>query len=371
MPSLSFRFTLLLCLVLSIISLYSILAPTTPDVPVPVLDTSNPSGKDFKDPFFESRQIYYGTIMTFTVLIVGPWKAKIPNVVVAGEQFTMQFTCTSPEPTLCPAHYMVMFTGPTKLNVSPELFGQLEWTLNFPSDHAVVEARFEINDPGRYKILAYPDFMYCRQWDDLEFPWHRATVQDCPLEITVVPNRKDDTIEAFGKCTTEQIENGRFLSTNPALSSEAFSALYKDSGRSYIYAPYECKVPHRTLIEALTELPSANHIVYVGDSTMRGPFCAKLWEGLHGTVEHTLCDYLNSPGEYYENKWGHKSSYAVLSQEHGFAEPRNVSISFFWSPSWLHFDKHNIPAVLEMDPPPTHLVVNMGLYVSPVILSKS
>lgn len=277
----------------------------------------------------------------------------------------MQFICTSPEPTLCPAYYMVMFTGPSKLNVSPEHFGQLNWTRRFPSEHAVVEAKFEIKDPGRYKILAYPEFVYCRQWEGLEFPWHKATVQDCPLEITVLPNPSHHFTEGFGTCSIEQIENGRFLSVDPALSSEDFAALYKNSNRSYVYAPHKCKIPHRTIIEALKELPSAKHIVYFGDSTVRSPFCANLWEGLHGTVEDTLCDYLNAPSDYNDDKWGHKSSFAVLGPEHGFAESRNVSISFVWSPSWEHFKANNIQAVLELDPPPTHLVVNMGLYVSP------
>jgi len=302
--------------------------------------------------------------------MAGPWKAKIPDTLLAGQQFTMQFICTSPEPTLCPAYYIVMFTGPTKLNVSPEHFEQLNWTHHLPNEHAIVEAKFEIKDPGRYKILAYPDFVYCRQWDGLEYPWNRATVQDCPLELTVLPNPRHHPIEGFGTCTTEQIENGRFLSVDPTLSSQEFAALYKDSGRSYVYAPHECKIPHRTIIGALKELPSAKHIVYFGDSTVRSPFCAIIWEGLMGTVENSLCDYLNSPTDYNDNKWGHKSSYAVLGHEHGFAEPRNVSISFIWSPDWEHFEANNIPDVLNMDPPPTHLVVNMGLYVSSSFFAK-
>ena len=258
--------------------------------------------RDFTDPFDETRDVFYG-IHSQVSLMIGPWKARIPISVVAGEEFTMQFICTSPEPSFCPPYYMVLFHGPTKLSVTPEAFDQLNWTHSAPGEHAVVNAKFVIHDPGHYRVFAYPQFMKCDHWMDLQYPWHSATVQDCSLEITVI-GKRPPPVEGYGICTTEQIDNGRYLSVN---ASPEFSSLYSHTNRSYIYAPYNCKIPHRTFLDAIKALPTAKHFAYFGDSTMRSPFCSRVWENLHGTVEDSLCDYLNSPMTYNDNKWGHKT----------------------------------------------------------------
>ena len=38
---------------------------------------------------------------------------------------------------------------------------------------------------------------------------------------------------------------------------------------------------------------------------------------------------------------------------------RNVSFSFLWSPVWFY--GRGLPELLKMEPPPTHVVFNMGL----------
>ena len=297
-----------------------------------------------------------------SMLMIGPWRAHIPTTVYAGQEFSMQFICTSPESLLCPPSFIIFFHGPTKLSVPPELLSQLNWTHRSPNEQAIINARFSIIDPGQYRVYAYPEFRFCSPWESWGYPYNKAVVQDTPFSVTVLPNDSTPLEEGFGTCTTEQIDDGRFVSLN---FSKEITTMYNDAGRSYIYAPRDCKIPHRTVLDTIKLLPDANHIAYFGDSTIRSIFCTRVWNGLHGTVHNSSCDYISNWDWYHRNRWDYKTSYAVLGPEQGFEEPRNVTISFIWSPGWEHFESENIPTVLALDPPFTHIVVNMGLYPPP------
>lgn len=102
-------------------------------------------------------------------------------------------------------------------------------------------------------------------------------------------------------------------------------------------------------------MPLAKHILFIGDSTTRGPFCVLVWEVLHGTVEGGPCNY-NSPN-YRDEKWHHKFTSKVIDAPEG---PRNVSFSCLWAPTFL---APVTDVLLSLtDPPPTHVVFNVGLY---------
>jgi hypothetical protein len=110
----------------------------------------------------------------------------------------------------------------------------------------------------------------------------------------------------------------------------------------------------------------ANHFVFMGDSTTRGPFCAKVYMGVHGTVEGGVCDYLTEEGNrrYWDGtdmkmQWGHKFTHKVF--EMGDSE-RNVSFSFLWLANNL---TDTVTTLLSLtNPAPTHIVFNYGLYDS-------
>src|SRR5437667_2470547 len=93
----------------------------------------------------------------------------------------------------------------------------------------------------------------------------------------------------------------------------------------------------------------------MGDSTTRGPFCAYVWERVHGTVAGTLCDYREDLKNYWIEKGSNKFTSKVFAED---ADYRNISFTFLWSPK-------DLPAVTDMllslDPFPTHVVFNMGL----------
>jgi len=281
------------------------------------------------------------------LLIVGPWKANVPSVVTAGEEFTMEFVCTNPNEKMCPTYYQVLFHGPTKLSVPPENFGELNRTNQSPFKYASLKAAYTILDPGQYRVYAYPELYYCSQWNKMEYPWHRGMVEGCPIDIRVLPGSKK-VVEGWGSCTSKTIHDGRYVAVD---SSPELSEMYQHTNRSYIYAPYDCKIPARSIPQALAELPSAKHILYIGDSVTRNPFCNHIWRRIHGTVMDSACDPARESYHY-----SHK--FTSITVDDG----RQVNFSFLWSPGWETFRTKNVEILLAMDPLPTHIVMNFGLY---------
>jgi hypothetical protein len=271
----------------------------------------------------------------------------------------MTFTCTNPDPKLCPTYYMVIFDGPSKLSIPPEQFSPLNWTTTTqPFTYAFLNVTFTIRDPGQYKVFAYPELYYCAQWLKLPYPWHKATVEGTPFDILVHPP-SHSTKERYGECTSaEQIEDGRYLSVDTA---PGFRQMYAHTKRSYIYAPHTCKIPARSVTSALSLIPEAKHILYIGDSVMRNPFCAVVWKDIHGTVANSSCDSTPPKDGTDELKRYHYSHKFTSVDVAG----RNVLFSFLWSPGWEHFQNHNAEVVLGMDTLPTHIVINFGLYAPP------
>jgi hypothetical protein len=102
------------------------------------------------------------------------------------------------------------------------------------------------------------------------------------------------------------------------------------------------------------KLSTSQHLLWIGDSTTRGPFCSRVWEAVHGTVSGSVCDYKAGLQSYWEMDWGHKFTAKIFDQG-------NVSLSFLWCPT-------NIDAIIEpllaLTPPPTHVIFNMGMYLN-------
>lgn len=331
------------------------LSSATPESPIQLID--------YPDPFDITRNIFYGTSYAIRSLtILGPWKAKIPRTVVAREEFTMEFSCTSPDEGMCPQYYMVLFDGPSRQNALPDIFTPLNWTNNSSHEYATVQAKWTIRDPGEYNVYAYPQFVYCEKWKEMEWSWEKAAVQGSPFELTVQRKApRSGEGKGYGTCISEDIDDGRYLSTNASLSSPQFAAMYEGSGRKFVWAPYKCKIPPRNINQVLDLMPTAKHFLFIGDSQTRGGFCARIWERLHGTVSGSVCDYKNSPEEYWETKWGHKFTSIILEKNEKRLEQRNVSFSYLWV---AHNFSDVIPTLLSLrNPPPTHVVFNMALYV--------
>jgi hypothetical protein len=224
-----------------------------------------------------------------------------------------------------------------------------------PFEYANVTATWTINDPGEYLVYAYPEFSFCGMWGQMQFPWYMAAVQGVPFQMQVIAAPSAEP-EGYGTCSPDDIAHGRFLSTNGSISPKEFTDLYEHTEAQFAWAPYTCKIPHRNVSEAIKAIPTAKHFLWFGDSTSRGPFCAKVWEHVHGDVIDSVCDYKSGTTPYWEMKWGHK----FTNKEYDFdGEKRNISFTFLWTPD--NMKTVLAPLLALKDPPPTHVIFNMGL----------
>jgi len=193
----------------------------------------------------------------------------------------------------------------------------------------------------------------------MEYPWQKATVHGTPLQLNVLPDPNsrdyDDSDKNYGVCkSTDAAMKGRFLSTDAEVSSRRFADMFhQPSRREFSWAPYKCKIPPRTTEEALIALPSAEHILWIGDSTLRGPFHQKLLNGLSGNLDWPS---ITRKSHDHAFTWG-------IIQHPKTGYQRNVSFSRIFA----HDDIKEVLSAIESlstsddTPKPTHVVFNMGL----------
>ena len=211
---------------------------------------------------------------------------------------------------------------------------------------------WKLHDPGLYKVYAYPEFQHCSQWNKMDYPWSKAAVSGTPVQLRVTSNNAHPVheIEGYETCkSTDDIRYGRYLSTNDFVSPTKFADIFRHvPNRAFTWAPYRCKIPPWSPEAALIAIPSAKHVVWVGDSTQRGQFCRTLWRGLWGNPLDTMCDTMKSHGD--------KFTWKVI-KDPVTGEERNVSMS-------LVFVGQNLPEVFptiqSLASPPTHVIFNMG-----------
>lgn len=312
---------------------------------------------DYTDPFNITRDVFYGiALLCLKTNFPGPWRADFPQTVTAGQQFEITFYCMAKDQSLCPSYYRLFFQGPTRQNVPPSNFSKVEKIENDRYSHVKVTARWTIYDAGEYLIYAYPEFGYCAQWLAMDWPFFKASVEGTPAPLRVISSR-DPREEGYGACaTSEDVLDGRYLSTDSSLSPEDFADHYKGLQRDFSWAPYSCKIPPRNNVtKFIASIPSAKNFVFMGDSTGRRTFCVKVMRHVHGTIKGTCCDDSDFAG-YEETKFHHKYSYKEFEMDNG--ETRNVSFNFLWTAQGFEFVKDEL---LKMTPGPTHIVFNVGL----------
>lgn len=277
----------------------------------------------------------------------------------------MVFHCLFKDQSLCPSYYLVFFLGPTRQSVLPENFRPTNDTV--PFTYGSVKAEWTLNDPGEYLVYAYPDFVYskqsqslhCRVWKkEMQYPWHQAAVENTPFKLTVKVNEDKKIAEGWDDCGSGDIREGRFVSTSSTLFNRTFADLHPYTKRKFIWAPYTCKIPPRRVHQAIAQIPSAKHILVIGDSTSRGPFCTRIWEDVHGFPKDTLCDYIRHDHTYWDQDFGHKFTWKVFKDDQTGTE-RNISFTFIWAPMWRHVKKA-VPIILDLDPTPTHIIFTIG-----------
>jgi hypothetical protein len=154
----------------------------------------------------------------------------IPSQVLRGQEFEITFHRAYPEYPICPSSYLVLFQGPARRTIPPENFSAVNWTdwnWNQPYTYASVMAHFTIHDPGKYLAYAYPEFVWCRQWQYMHHPWNQASVQGSPFNLVVEDSSPHYVKESYNLCsTTHEIRKRRYLSTNPQVSPHRITNEY-------------------------------------------------------------------------------------------------------------------------------------------------
>src|SRR5579859_4197638 len=151
--------------------------------------------------------------------MLGPWRVELPSEVSVGEPFRLIFHCQAPDPSMCPNYYLVMFHGPSRQTIPPQMFRLSSLKINTPFSWNIIEANWTIDDPGEYSVYAYPEFeyrrdsrrLYCKLWKEtMYYPWHKAAVQGCPIQLTVKQNPNTTNIdEGYGVCSPEDLRKAR------------------------------------------------------------------------------------------------------------------------------------------------------------------
>ena len=68
-------------------------------------------------------------------------------------------------------------------------------------------------DPGEYLIYIYSEFMICRAWKDMDYPWFKASVEGTPVRLIVQPALMPFFEEGFVICSENDTTHGRYLAT--------------------------------------------------------------------------------------------------------------------------------------------------------------
>ncbi|GAA6060576.1 hypothetical protein JCM10212_006811 [Sporobolomyces blumeae] len=292
-------------------------------------------------------------------------RAEFPAEVRAGEEAEVTFTCSHPDPdTMCAPAYRLLLDGPSLVSPPHVLSSE-------KLDQRKVRVKFRVDDPGRYRVYAFPEHEKCDQWNNAEVQYHQLGVGGTPYYMTV---KGDGEKESSEICQPSQAftEPGRWVSkahVNPnhlsiqsphydwlstqlePISPDADSTVY-----SHFWAPYNCKVPHHNMRDWL-EIAAPESVVFFGDSVIRDWFCLIMWANLFGTPEPgTTCAYSGDAehgGYHTTNKEG---TYTRAS------DGKTTTLRFFWAPSG---DGTTVRESLKgLASPPTHVLYSAALWLA-------
>ncbi|KAL7271366.1 hypothetical protein RUND412_005889 [Rhizina undulata] len=328
---------------------------------IPIFSPGEPTAffNESKNPLFENIELAFG-----------PWKASIPESVTVGETFELELECIHQEEKYCPPAYYVQFYGPTTMPIPITGFRQIS--------KRIVKANMTLNEPGNYNVYAWPNDPQCQQWQSEEIPppqqVYRQAVQGCPHKLQVIgisdgAGNGAVRVDTHRKCENyEEILDGRWINKNNVVPemirqysfgqfhpnqsvAEQYSLENFEQSR-YIYSPYDCKIPHRSILNAIEDLPSAKHFLFIGDSVARGYVCTRIFKDLFGADNLGVCEF------HPESKvWEHGNKQAEWTHPNG-NRTVNVTLAF------PHRDINEMwPFLDSLTPKPDFVAFNMGYWI--------
>ncbi|GAA5832595.1 hypothetical protein JCM11251_001380 [Rhodosporidiobolus azoricus] len=278
---------------------------------------------------------------------------NLRRTVAVNSPSSVIFHCRHPDISLCASAYRILLVGPT-------IFSPL-YLESRQLDDRRVEVEFEMKEPGRYQVFAWPEHDTCDQWNHGEVtPYHKLAVSGTPALLEVEGPAPYDSP---APCTLDHdLTNGRWISkdfVNPRhhspsspyygwLESHYASRPVKgltDYSYGYLWAPYTCK-PHHHSFDEWLDLVKPERLVVMGDSVMRDLFC-QMYES-----DQEVCKY-EQFGEYEQS-----DKYIPHTLQDGSLS----HLHFHWEPLG---DPARLEAFLtSLETPPTHVFFNVMLWLT-------
>ncbi|GAO46842.1 hypothetical protein SAICODRAFT_29883 [Saitoella complicata NRRL Y-17804] len=293
--------------------------------------------------------------------VQGPWVAHLPAYVKTNQEFTTTLTCTyAAEEGWCPSSYILWFRGLTSLVVphDPHHICVLD------SQNKTVGITYAIKDPGVYEVWAWPEYEDCERFKEMKYPLSNALVQGTPYKITVEGAAPE---EGYGVCV-EDAPEGRWVSTehtDRSHKSDAWARSYQNSHghwrNAFIYQPYSCK---RAATSPATlddpSLSDVKHVLYIGDLTTRGPYCAHTYPMFHDGKIDGPCAYTHDYEFWKEYQMQLTRSFTCRTPK---GKDTAWSLLFQGEPGRPAYHVQALERLLEHPlGPPSHVVVNFGLW---------
>lgn len=321
-----------------------------------------------------------------TPLVFGPWIATFPDSVTVDEVFTIYIHCIHTDESYCPPSYLVQFYGPAAAAVPITWLEQIS--------PRTVAGVMMLGEPGDYQVYAWPDDPRCGRWqqEDILVPVYKQAVQGSPHSMHASASVKERgggrggnsngqihktkglaRVNPHRTCNSyEEILDGRWINyanvSSTLLSKYSYGQFHPpddiiaeyglskelSSHARYVYSPYTCKIPHRTIVDVIDALPDLNHILFIGDSVARGFVCARVFKDLFGDDNMGVCEF------HPESKvWEHGNKQATWIHPEDPKRSVDVTLAF------THGDFQDIVPFLETlnENPPEVVVFNMGYWI--------
>ncbi|KAI5778246.1 hypothetical protein EDC01DRAFT_368101 [Geopyxis carbonaria] len=287
---------------------------------------------------------------------LGPWiiDPPLPSR-ISTKPFVIRFKCLWHHADLCPSKYVVILRGPTIYSPPVSAMAQRA------EDPKIVEVEIRVPDPGEYKVYAWPDFEQCpKYWrENMKYPFNRGQVMGVPFDLTVggspaIPDSLEPC-DLHGK-EYNGLSDGRWIRRDALQSTykktEWMQSLPEES--EWMYQPRSCK-RKRYNMTAIADAPSISHILFAGDSVLRGSFCSQIWPKLSASgLADGHCTFVNDPVLYH-----------VASKEMWYKSPagRDIQLSFRFMDDKPVSRLEGIPQTIKNAP--SHIVANLGLWLAP------
>ncbi|GAA5921009.1 hypothetical protein JCM1841_003254 [Sporobolomyces salmonicolor] len=282
---------------------------------------------------------------------------SLPDRISTFNSSSIVLRCTHSNVTMCASAYRVLLLGPS---MHSSLFND-----STQLDERRVEVRFEVRDPGEYKVYAWPEHDQCDQWNHGGRPYFKLAVTGTPAILMVEgPAPK----EGMGACTDkDDLTDGRWIAKNhinpihrspgsPYYSWLESHLAYRPPRNmsltdyldySYFWAPYSCKPQHHSFDEWI-EIVKPDSLLMMGDSVSRDWFCRD-WAS-----EDPVC-------KYRLWVWDYERTDKYVS--HPRTTDNGTSHLYFrWEPlaeSWK-FESY----IKDHPHPPTHVFFNIALWIT-------